>query len=79
MNAFEQKLLAALPGFLAIAEEVAPIFIHSSKATVVLNATEEFAGLAVAQFAQMTMPAPAAAPAPLAKTGGGITVVQNPT
>lgn len=45
MTPFEQMLLAIL----GAAEQVAPIFIHSQKGTVILNASEELVNAVAAQ------------------------------
>jgi hypothetical protein len=73
MKEFEKLLLAALPGLLALAEAAAPLVIHSPAATLVLNASEAFAGAALQQFATPAPIAVQGAPAQLHPSG--ITVV----
>lgn len=60
MNAFEKVLLGLLEG----AEVAAPIFVHSSQGSLILNASEAVLAGMLQQFAPTPTPPVAMAPVP---------------
>ena len=58
MNAFEKIMLALL----ATAATEAPIFVHSAKGVLIMNASEELLGNLLSAFAKPAAPAAPAVP-----------------